>query len=176
RTLPAGAGPRRARKVPRGGKEGRGAWGPRAANSQTGARLWRRFGGPLLTLSAIAASELLRETPFRLPNAPAVVLLTVLFSASQGGVRPGLLSALPAWFYLAYFFSNPGQPFHYTDENLRRVVLWMVATPAMALVVGVLQQRTERAFQTAKTNAVLHARLAERAQAESALRESASRL
>lgn len=136
-----------------------------------GARyLWPRLGGPALTLGLIAVIGLPDESLLGIPNPPALLLLAVVYSAFSGGAIPGLFSALFAWFHFAYFFSLPDQPFHYNDENLRRVVVWAVATPAMALMVGILKKRAMHAFEVDKTNAVLQAQLAERAQAESALR------
>jgi PAS domain S-box-containing protein len=129
----------------------------------------------MLVLGAAAVIELLSRGSFRFPNPPAVLLLTVVFSAFIGGVRSGLIAALIAWLYFAYFFSIPGHPLHYTAENLRRVLVWAVATPAMSVMVGILKQRSERAFETSSENAALVAQMAERMRTEQALRQSEAR-
>ncbi len=136
------------------------------------ANLGRHVGGPLITAGAAIAIELLSRTAFRIPNPPAILILTVVFSAFSGGIRPGLISAVIAWLYFAYFFSTAGQPFHYTDENLLRVMVWMITTPAMALMVGLLKRRVERTSELATVNALLSKQIAERTQVEQALRES----
>src|SRR5258708_3069742 len=145
-------------------------WSQNAA-SQTNMRGWQQFGGPLLTLGVIIVIQLLSRTPLSLPNPPAIVLIIVVFSAFNGGIRPGLASAIIAWVYFAYYFSIPNQPFSYTDDNARRVLVWLIATPTMALMVGVLKRRAERAFEIAKTNAVLQTKLAERTEANEALQQ-----
>ncbi len=145
-------------------------WSQNAA-SQTNMRGWQQFGGPLLTLGVIIVIQLLSRTPLSLPNPPAIVLIIVVFSAFIGGIRPGLASAIIAWVYFAYYFSNPNQPFSYTDDNARRVLVWLIATPTMALMVGLLKRRAERAFEIAKTNAVLQTKLAERTEANEALQQ-----
>ena len=137
---------------------------------------WRRLGGPLLTLSAAAAVELLARAGIGIPNPPAILILTVVFSSFSGGLISGLVSAAVAWLYFAYFFSIPGQPFQYTADNLRRVLVWAISTPAMAGMVGVLQRRAERALASAQTNAALQTQMAERQRAESALRQREQQL
>lgn len=99
-------------------------------------RLWREVSGPVLTLGVAAIIEGLSRTAFKIPNPPAFLLLMVVFSAFRGGLRSGLISTALAWAYFAYYFSIPQQPFHYTDENLRRVFVWLLTTPAIALIVG----------------------------------------
>jgi PAS domain S-box-containing protein len=126
----------------------------------------------LLTLLTATLSQLLSNTSLRVPNPPAFLVLSIVFSAFQGGLASGLISAIVAWAYVTLFFSNPGQPFVYTDENLRRVIVWAITMPAMAALVGVLQRRAERALAMAQSHTALQAESAERQRAEAALRES----
>ena len=85
--------------------------------------------GPLLTLTTVVVFELFTHTTYSIPNPPAVLLILVVFSAFHGGLRHGLLSAVIAWLYFAWFFSIPGEPFHYTHDNLvrsaDRAILWV---------------------------------------------------
>ena len=147
-----------------------------AIQHKSGPGRWGQMIGPATTLLVAAATELLSRTPFDVPNPPALLLLSLVFAAFTGGLGGGLISAAIAWLYTAYFFSLPGQPFQYTDENLRRVVVWAITMPATALIVGLLNRRAERAAEAASTNAVLQARLAEREQVEAALQASERQL
>ncbi len=109
----------------------------------TKTKLLREVSGPLLTLGVAAVIELLSRTAFKIPNPPAFLLLMVVFSGFRGGLRSGLISAAAAWVYFAYYFSVPQQPFHYTAENLRRVLVWLATTPAIALMVGMQRRHIE---------------------------------
>ena len=127
--------------------------------------LWK-VSGPLLTAAIAVTIEVLSHSSLKIPNPPAFLLLTVVFSAFTGGVISGQSSALIAWFYIAYFFSTPSGSFHYTDENLRRVIVWAFTTPAMALMVGILKRRADwaqaeraRLESEARKGAILEAAL-----------------
>jgi PAS domain S-box-containing protein len=145
------------------------------------ARVWSKISGPLLAAGAAIAIEALSQGGFGIPNPPAILLLTVVFSAFLGGLGSGLVTALIAWVSFLYFFSTPGHPFHYNDENFRRVVVWGVTTPIMAIIVGILKSRVERVSEALRENAVLQANaaLAEQAvgrrRAEQVLQESETR-
>ena len=136
---------------------------------------WPQISGPLLALGAAALMELLSRGVFKIPNPPAVLLLIVVFSAFIGGLGSALVTALIAWVYFVYSFSTPGQPFHYTDENLRRVVVWAVTTPTMAIMVGVLKRHAAREVEVSHENAVLAEQIAERQRVEHVLQESETR-
>ena len=134
-----------------------------------------RWAGPLITLALVAAIEMLSRTAFRIPNPPAFLVLSIVFSAFHGGLGPGLVGAFMAWLYLPYFFSDPGHLFQYTQDNLRRVIVWAFALPTIALMVGVLKRRAERAIAAAQTNRLSQAQMAERERAETALRAGEQR-
>ena len=138
-------------------------------------RLWTDLGGPLLTIAAIVVLELLSPTALRIPNPHAVLILTTVLSAFRGGRRAGLLSAAITCFYVAYYFGLPGQPFRYSGENLRRVVVWAVTIPVMALMVSMMKRRADHALDEVLRrerdhSASVAASLAERTRAEAALR------
>lgn len=136
------------------------------------AKLDRRqsIAGPLLVALAIAAHELLALAGLKIPNPPAILLLIVAFAAYYGGTISGLTSAGVAWLYIAYFFSIPHQPFQYTGENLTRVVMWGVTTPAMAVMIGFLRRRSARVRELTSANVALETQIAERRRAESEVR------
>lgn len=138
-------------------------------------KLWPHFGGPLLTVGALVVLELLSGTVLRIPNPPAVLLLTTVYAAFSGGRQSGLISAAITCVYLAYVFSAPGQPFRYTDENLRRGIVWFVTIPVLALMVALMKQRADHALDEVLRrerdhSASLAASLTERTRAEAALR------
>jgi diguanylate cyclase (GGDEF)-like protein/PAS domain S-box-containing protein len=132
--------------------------------------LWRNVIGPLLAVVAIAIIDILARTGLKIPNPPAVLLLIVAFSAFYGGTRSGLISAVMAWFYFAYYFSIPGQLFQYAGENFVRVVMWAVTTPAMALMLGYLRHHSARVGELTSRNVALETQIAERKRAEQEVR------
>jgi len=138
-------------------------------------KLWADWGGPLLTVAALVVLELLSGTRLRIPNAPAVLLLTTVYAALSGGRRSGFISAAITCLYLAYVFSVPGEPLRYTDENLRRVIVWLSTIPAMVVMVALMKRRADHALDEVLRrerdhSASLAASLAERTRAEAALR------
>jgi PAS domain S-box-containing protein len=106
-----------------------------------------------------------------IPN-PAVIYLTaVVYATFSGGVSAGLVSGFVTLLYALYFFSSPGQFFHYTTENLFRVIVLALSTPAMVVMVGSLKRRSERAAALSAGNAILQEQLAKRKSTEEVLRE-----
>jgi signal transduction histidine kinase len=106
----------------------------------------RLAAGPVLTLAAIAAIELIDRFVIAIPN-PAVLYLTaVVFAAFYSGLLSALASAGLTLLYAAVFFSDPGHLFHYTPDNLMRVLVLAISTPAMAIMVGLLQRRNDRIY------------------------------
>src|SRR5262249_36947120 len=104
-------------------------------------KLWPRLGGALLTVCAAAALGRGSGTALRIPNPPAILLLTTVYSTFSGGLRAGLISAAVSWLYLAYFFDNPGPGLTYTGDNLRRLIIWAVRLPAIVVVIGTPKRR-----------------------------------
>ncbi len=137
--------------------------------------MWRdnyvRLAGPAITL-AVAFAFLLTQTLYKVPNAPSVMVLVVVFSAFHGGLAAGLASAAIAFAFTTLHFSNPGAYFHYNAENLARIAVWAVLMPLIALMVGVLKQRLEQAAKTAKEHGIVEAHLIERSRSEAELRNS----
>lgn len=54
-------------------------------------RRWAQWIGPAITVLTAALSQWLSNTSLRIPNPPAFLVLSIVFSAFQGG----RLSALP---------------------------------------------------------------------------------
>lgn len=139
-------------------------------------RLKTTLTGPLLTLLAAAVIEAFSRTVYPIPNPPAILLITVVFSAFYGGMRTGLLSAGIAWLYFVYAFSIPGEFLHYTRADGARVLIWAIATPLIATMTGLLKRHAQRSLELERRNAVLEARITEREHAEQVLRSKESML
>ena len=103
--------------------------------------------GPLLTLALALALTWLADTPLYIPNPPHILLAAVVYSAFAGGMKSGLVSALIAVAHAAYFFSSPGESIHYTDEQLRRVIVLAFTMPTLVLMVGTLKRRAQLAAE-----------------------------
>src|SRR5256885_704827 len=105
---------------------------------------WTATGGVVITLATVAALELLSR--FLVPVVtPAVVLLFVTAYATYlSGVRAGLVSLAISYGYVAWTFSNPGQPFSYTYENTLRLVILAVVSPFAVAIVGLLKDRSAK--------------------------------
>ena len=115
-----------------------------ARQSSPPANLWAKVRGPLLTLATLGVLAALATTHLRIPNPALIYLIPVVYSAYAGGLGPGLLSAAMTLVFALIFFSQPGRPFTYTDDDLRRLVTIFVATPAVTVMVGVLKRREQR--------------------------------
>ena len=137
------------------------------STAASGKRLWTAV---LVTAMAAGLFEFFSSQLFFIPNPPAVLIATVVFAAFHAGMRAGLISAAIATLYFAHFFSIPGQPFSYTADNLMRVLVWAVATPAIAIMVGILQLRSARLFKRERVNSILTSHLADRAASVGELR------
>lgn len=132
---------------------------------------WQLMSSLLLTVVTLVVIELLSKTVFEIPNPSPIYLTAVVYAAFSGGFRSGLLSAAIALLYGFYFFSTPGRLFHYTDDNLQRVIVLVVTTPAIAIMVGILKRRAELLAREQVTRAAVDVRQ----QAEEALRQSEER-
>ena len=118
---------------------------PTVALSLQDVKRWHVLKGPLLTVGLLLAVEVLDHISFRLPDIGPIFLLCVAYSAFTGGMRFGLISSAITLLYAFYFFSTPGRLFAYSDADVVRIAVLGLTTIAMALLVGVLKQRSERA-------------------------------
>lgn len=129
-------------------------------------KYWNKYQGIIVTLITLAALELLARISFRIPNPPPILMLAIILSAYMGGMKQGLISAAIVWCYSLYFFSLPGQLFHYMNENFHRIITLTFAIPATAILVGILKRRAERAINLEKEKTVLQAEIKERRRSE----------
>ena len=121
----------------------------RLARAGHAAKLGRLLGGPLAALIVVGFCELADGTPFVVPNPASLLSVVIAGAAAAGGWIPGMISAAISFAYAAVYFSNPGHPFSYTAENLRKVEVLAFTLPALAVLVGWLQARAARAVREA---------------------------
>src|SRR5262245_7506224 len=112
---------------------------------------WRLAVGPLVTLLVVAAIALTDRHLFAVPNPGAITFVAVVSSAYIGGITAGLISAVISICYAVAYFSIPGQFLQFRPDNLARVMVLLVATPAIAAMVGVLKRRSISALAREQT-------------------------
>ncbi len=100
--------------------------------------------GPFLALGVIVVVEVLGRLSFRVPNPPAILMTICVFSAFTGGMRIGLLSALFTVTYLAGFYADPPWSFHYSEDDLLRVLVHLATTPIIVVMSGFSKRAAER--------------------------------
>jgi signal transduction histidine kinase/DNA-binding response OmpR family regulator/HPt (histidine-containing phosphotransfer) domain-containing protein len=105
---------------------------------------WSHVAGPLLALGAILVIEICEAADFKIPNPPAILVMIVVYSAFSGGLRSGLVAGAIACLYFASYYAAPGQPFHYSDDNLLRVIVYAITTPAMVVMASIAKRRADR--------------------------------
>lgn len=110
--------------------------------------------GPALIIATILIFILLRNTFLYIPSPTAVLTLIILLISTLGGWKPGIVTAVFCGVYLAYNLSVPGSPFEYTPLEFRRLVVWLICFPTLAMVVGILKNRS-----TSQLGEQLHQRM-----------------
>src|SRR3954471_10589042 len=107
---------------------------------------WRTVAGRGSALAVVAAICALDRWAMPLPIPGGISFLAVAVSAYIGGITAGLISGAIAIGYAAFSFSLPGQFLQFRPDNLTRLYIVIVTTPAIAVMVGLLQNRARRAF------------------------------
>ncbi|MEM9691055.1 MAG: response regulator [Myxococcota bacterium] len=118
--------------------------------------------GPGLALGVILLVEGARAFGLRFPNPPAILLTIVVFAAFTGGVRSGLISAGLSVAYFVYFYGGHGFPLRYDRDDLLRVVVLAVTTPAMVAMASLSKRRADRLAAQSIAQARAHAHSLER--------------
>jgi two-component system cell cycle sensor histidine kinase/response regulator CckA len=110
---------------------------------------WRRIGesvrGPLLTLAAAVVLDVLRRHDMGILTPFPILLLTVVYSAYAGGLRPALVSVVITILDALHFFAEPGRPLHYTPGNAGSLVAVACSALLTGVVVARLQERLAHA-------------------------------
>jgi diguanylate cyclase (GGDEF)-like protein len=108
---------------------------------------WRPIIGPAITLAAAIVILLLDRYLIGVPSPGAIFFLFVAVSAYLGGVMSGLVSAAISFGAAGLHLSLPGAPLYFTPENFQRLLALSVCTPAIAILIGILQTRTQRVLE-----------------------------
>jgi diguanylate cyclase (GGDEF)-like protein len=108
----------------------------------------------VLTLALASIILLGEQVLFRVPNPGAITFIAVAFSAYVGGVASGLVAAAISFGLAIVHFSMPGELFRFTSDNVERLVVLMICTPAIVIMIGVLQARAQRALALEHTATV----------------------
>ncbi len=106
--------------------------------------LWRRrsvktAAGPLITLAVAFALFLLDSAGARIPNPVLFFANCIVFSGFFGGMGSGLASVAVTLCFTLIYWSLPGQLFHYTDQDVNRLIVLAVTMPPLGLLVGWLR-------------------------------------
>jgi len=104
---------------------------------------WRAVGasvrGPLLTLAVAIVLDILAREGVAVVYPFPLLILTVMYAASSGGLRSGLVSAVLTVLYAVHFFSEPRSSLHYTRSGAASLILVGIAAPVVAIVVAHLR-------------------------------------
>ncbi|WP_374074161.1 ATP-binding protein [Bdellovibrio bacteriovorus] len=99
--------------------------------------------GPIIVLLTGLVVHYAKGTPYYLPNPASLLVLGIIVSCFYGGLAPGLLTSALAWAYLAFFFAQDGA---LGEESTRRLLMWAISLPGLAIIVGVLKNKSEAHF------------------------------
>ncbi|WP_081426739.1 response regulator [Sorangium cellulosum] len=139
---------------------------------------WLPLLGPLLALLVIGAVTSLEAAfDWTVPNPPAILSMIIVFAAFSGGLWSGIASSLISCVYFAIYFSEDGAPFVYSGENLLRVIVFAVTTPAMAVMASIAKRRADAMGEASLENerehsASLRALLMQRQAVEAELQQA----
>jgi hypothetical protein len=113
---------------------------PRAGWKRAAETVW----GPLLTLAALIALDLLARSGTPVLEPFPVLLLTVVISAYLGGLRTALVSAVLTVLYGVHFLAEPGMPLRYRPESAMSLLVIGVIAPGVAVLVSRLHAAARR--------------------------------
>jgi diguanylate cyclase (GGDEF)-like protein/PAS domain S-box-containing protein len=103
---------------------------------------WSQAGGPLVTAAAVVLLEFLAQFARPVPNAPAVVVLVVVFAAFAGGLRPGAAAGAIAWAYFAWHYFGGRRGATPSALDLQEMMVLAAVIPAIVVMVSVLHRRS----------------------------------
>jgi len=108
---------------------------------------WRSVIAPLVTLGTVVAIALIEQYVFPIANPGAIFFISVMCSAYIGGTGSGLIAAAIALSFAAFHFLGRGHIWEPGHHDLERVIILCTTTPLIAIVVGLLKARSNRAMQ-----------------------------
>lgn len=105
---------------------------------------WHRWSGVVLAGGLIAGLIALRRLNVPLMYPAPVIIMVQVYTALSGGLRIGTLVAVLFLTFTVVFFSEPGQLWTYSPDNLQRLIGYAVSLPVITLMVGLLKQRADQ--------------------------------
>jgi len=106
---------------------------------------WARLGacvrGPLLTLTAAVALDVLRRHGVGLVSPFPILILTIVYSGYVGGLGSALVSVAVTVLDALHFYAQPGLPLHYYGENGASLVTVAGSSLLAGLMVARLHER-----------------------------------
>jgi signal transduction histidine kinase/DNA-binding response OmpR family regulator len=103
----------------------------------------RRWEGVEWTVGLAVLLHLLEGVGLKLPNAPAVLALGVVYAALRGGALPGAVAGLVAFAETLWVF-RPAAGWTYGPEQAGQVVVWAICFAAMVGIVSRFKRRSDR--------------------------------
>ena len=100
--------------------------------------------GAVIVATTVLLIDLTNRYVVHIPNPPVIYLLAVVYTAFRLGLPGGLAGGAISLLYASQFLAQPGLPFHYTSDNLGRLVVLFAVTPVMAIMVGRLRAQSDR--------------------------------
>ncbi len=101
---------------------------------------WARIGqnvrGPLLTLAIAIGLDILARNGLPVAQPFPFLMLTVIYSAFQGGIRPGSISAVLALLYAVHFLSEPGSILRYSPAHAYSLLGLAIILPLTVVLVA----------------------------------------
>jgi two-component system cell cycle sensor histidine kinase/response regulator CckA len=122
---------------------------------------WRAVGasvrGPLLTLAVAIILDTLARQGVAVVYPFPLLILTLIYATSSGGLRSGLVSAVLTVLYAVHFFSEPRSSLHYTRNGALSLILVGIVAPVIAIVVARLRSAANAAHGLEFTRAEVEA-------------------
>ena len=109
------------------------------------ARMGQRVQGPLITMATAIAFDVLRRNDLPIAHPFPFLMLTAIYSAYRGGLRPGLISAALVILYAVHFLSEPGTILRYTPANAYTLLALGIVIPATVVLVARVHEEAQRA-------------------------------
>jgi two-component system cell cycle sensor histidine kinase/response regulator CckA len=113
------------------------------ASTADWARVGARVRGPLLTLAMAIVFDVLARNNHPIAHPFPFLLITVIYSAYSGGLRPGLISAVVTLLYAVHYLSEPGLILHYTPTSAYTLLGLGIAIPVGVVLVARLHAAAE---------------------------------
>jgi two-component system, cell cycle sensor histidine kinase and response regulator CckA len=109
--------------------------------------------GPLLTLAGVVLLDVLRRHEVPLASPFSFLLLTVVYAAYAGGLRPAVVSVAVTVLYALHYFAEPGLPLRYAPDHAAGLLTVATVSLLAALLVARMHERVRRAQSLEVTRA-----------------------